>query len=135
MNYRRSEATEQEAVISWCFHHERLYPDLELIHHIPNGGSRNRAEAARLKAQGVKSGVPDLHLPAARGQYHGLYIEMKYGDNGLSTNQEKWLEALKAAGHYTAVCYGYYPAVSVMEEYLRLSPDESMSAPAGSIFK
>ena len=29
MNQLRSEGTEQENVISWCFHHERLYPDLK----------------------------------------------------------------------------------------------------------
>ena len=34
---------------------------------IPNGGSRHPAEAARLKAQGVKAGVPDLCIPVARG--------------------------------------------------------------------
>ena len=30
-----------------------------------------------LKRQGVKAGVPDIMLPAARAGYHGLYIELK----------------------------------------------------------
>ena len=43
-----SEALEQKAVIEYC--------DLKRIpvFHIPNGGYRNKAEAAHLKAQGVR---------------------------------------------------------------------------------
>ena len=35
------------------------------------------ATGGRLRAEGLKSGVPDLCLPSAHGEYHGLYIEMK----------------------------------------------------------
>ena len=69
---KRSEAAEQEAVIAWCGWMEKQHPELKLLFHIPNGGSRNKAEAANLKAQGVKPGVPDLCLPVARCGYHGL---------------------------------------------------------------
>jgi len=80
-NRRRSEATEQETLIQWCGWQQSKYPELKLIYHIPNGGSRNTLEAANLKRQGVKAGVPDLCLPVARNGFHGLYIEMKYGKN------------------------------------------------------
>ena len=73
----QSEATEQEKLISWTQYQYNEYPELKLIFHIPNGGSRNTLEAANLKRQGVKAGVPDLCLPVARQNYHGLYIEMK----------------------------------------------------------
>ena len=56
-----SEADEQRAVVEWCAW--RRIP----VFHIPGGGSRHPAEAARLKAQGVKAGVPDLCIPVARG--------------------------------------------------------------------
>ena len=69
---RRSEATEQEALITWCRIFENRYPELKMIYHIPNGGSRNRLEAANLKRQGVKAGVPDLCLPVPKDGYHGL---------------------------------------------------------------
>lgn len=78
-NRKRSEATEQERVISWCGYNADRHPELKLIYHIPNGGSRNELEAANLKRQGVKAGVPDLTLPVALNGYHGLYIEMKFG--------------------------------------------------------
>ena len=55
-NRRRSEATEQETVIQWCEWQQASHPELKLIHHIPNGGSRNTLEAANLKRQGGKSG-------------------------------------------------------------------------------
>ncbi|MBC3486703.1 VRR-NUC domain-containing protein [Pseudomonas sp. SWRI50] len=54
------------------------YPQAyKLIYHVPNGGHRIKAVAAKLKGQGVKAGVPDLVLPMARGGYFGLYIEFK----------------------------------------------------------
>lgn len=63
---KRSEATEQERVINWATFYAKDFPELDLLHHIPNGGSRNQLEAANLKRQGVKAGVPDFCLPVAR---------------------------------------------------------------------
>jgi hypothetical protein len=132
---KRSEATEQEHVVSWCFHREGMYPDLKWIHHCPNGGSRQKKEAARLKAQGVKAGVPDLHLPIPKGAYAGLYIEMKYNTGTVEDEQKEWIKAMKAAGHYACVCYGYDYAVKVIEEYVSLLPDQTMSHENGIILK
>lgn len=117
-NRKRSEATEQERVIDWCRWHEQRMPELRLIFHIPNGGSRNEIEAKRLKAQGVKAGVPDLCLPVPRGECHGLYIEMKYGRNKTTPKQEEWLEALRKQGYKTEICYGADEAITVLKEYL-----------------
>ena len=72
-----TEADEQIALFEWAALQSGRFPELTLLHHVPNGGSRNKIEAARLRAQGVKSGVPDLCLPVARGGNHGLYIELK----------------------------------------------------------
>ena len=88
------------------------------MYHVPNGGSRNKIEAARLRAQGVKSGVPDLCLPVARGGNHGLYIELKAGKNTTTENQRRWLEYLRQQGYYTAVCYGWQKAAELIERYL-----------------
>ena len=94
-NRKRSEATEQERVINWCGYNASEHPELKLIYHIPNGGSRNQLEAANLKRQGVKAGVPDLTLPVALKGYHGLYIEMKFGKNETTEKQKWWLEQLE----------------------------------------
>ena len=114
------EGNEQEALFSWAALARCRFPELDLLYHIPNGGSRNRLEAANLKRQGVKSGVPDLCLPVARGGYHGLYIEMKYGKNKTSENQNKWLEALQKQDYAVAVCYGWQEAQQVITDYLEI---------------
>lgn len=80
---KRSEATEQERVINWATFYAKDFPELALLHHIPNGGSRNQLEAANLKRQGVKAGVPDLCLPVPRNGKHekvmlGIYEAEQY---------------------------------------------------------
>lgn len=117
-NRKRSEATEQEALITWCGWMMNQHPELKLIYHVPNGGSRNTLEAANLKRQGVKAGVPDLCLPVPMNGFHGLYIEMKYGKNKTTEAQKEWLDALTEQGYFTAVCYGAEEAERVLSRYL-----------------
>ena len=118
-----TEAQEQMTLFSWAAMQSGKYPELNLLYHVPNGGSRHKAEAGRLRAEGVKAGVPDLCLPVARGQYHGLYIELKAGKNTTTKKQKEWLEYLRQQGYYTAVCYGWQPAAQLIEQYL-LHSDE-----------
>lgn len=76
MNMRcamRSEDTEQINVVSWANWNMNRYPELKWLHHVPNGGSRNKQEAVKLKQMGVKAGVSDLCLPYPKGLYCGLY--------------------------------------------------------------
>ena len=72
-----TESVEQTRLFQWARMEAGRWPELNLLYHVPNGGSRHRMEAAHLKQQGVRAGVPDLCLPVARGGCHGLYIEMK----------------------------------------------------------
>ena len=112
------EEREQIALMQWAAYQESVYPELHWLHHIPNGGMRSKATAGKLKAAGVKAGVPDLCLPVPRGGYAGLYIELKYGKNKPSEHQLEWLEYLSGAGYKTAVCYGFEEARNVILEYL-----------------
>ena len=115
-----TEGEEQARLFSWCRMQSRQHPELELLFHIPNGGSRNKAEAGRFKAEGVKAGVPDLLLPVPRGGYHGLFIELKRLDGGrLRTEQKAWLDRLRAQGYRTAVCRGWEEASEALLEYLK----------------
>lgn len=110
---------EQELVIRWSIGQIENWPELVLLHHIPNGGKRGKAEAAKLSRMGVKSGVPDLCLPVARGGFIGLYVEMKRQAGGrVSTEQKAWLAALHAAGHCVAVAEGHEQAIAVIRDYL-----------------
>ena len=120
MKKKQYEACEQIKLFNWVAFARSKYPELDMLYHIPNGGSRNQIEAANLKKQGVRAGVPDLCLPVARGKYHGLYIEMKYGKNNLSEKQKEWLSKLSEQGYATAVCYGWEAAAKVLEKYIAL---------------
>ena len=114
------EENEQITVFKWAAMQQKVYPELALLHHVPNGGQRNKVTAARLKAAGVKSGVPDICLPVPKDEFHGLYIELKYGKNKPSENQKQWIEQLNKQGYKAKVCYGAEEAIAVIKEYLKV---------------
>jgi hypothetical protein len=102
----------QKNVMNWVRDMIKLGRDeLELMHSIPNGGERPKVrgsngqwycpEGKRLNKEGLKKGMPDLCLPISRGQYLGLYIEMKAPGPkyGLTTDQKKVMAQLREAGH------------------------------------
>lgn len=120
-NLKRGEDTEQMGVIDWANWNTNRFPELKLLFHVPNGGKRNATEAARFKAMGVKAGVPDLCLPAPRGGFAGLYIEMKYGKNKPTDNQEQWIADLKKQGYKVEVCWSGEEATRTLEAYLQMS--------------
>lgn len=114
-----TEAEEQSALFQWAGLMKGKHPELSLLHHIPNGGYRNKQEAANLKREGVKAGVPDICLPVARQGCHGLYIELKRKKGGrISPTQACWMERLKKQGYQVAVCYGWVEAKNIILRYL-----------------
>ena len=114
-----AEAWEQKHLIEWSEWMQVRFPELRLLFHIPNGGKRSEVEAAHLKMQGVKRGVPDLFLPVARQGYHGLFIEMKTAKGVVSPFQREWLNDLADQGYYATVCRGADEAKKVIEAYLK----------------
>ena len=116
----REEQGIQIAVFEWAKWMEKQHPPLELMHHIPNGGKRSKAEAAIFKAMGVKSGVPDIFLPEPRGAYHGLYIELKSRSGKPSQDQTDMLERLQSAGYLACICDSFEKAIKIIGKYLSL---------------
>lgn len=114
-----TEEEEQKTVISWCRLHEARWPELGLIHHIPNGGKRSKSEAAGFKAMGVLAGVPDLFLPVPRAGFHGMYVELKALDGTVSKNQKEFLTAVIEQGYFGCVCWGAEDAIDVICRYMR----------------
>lgn len=119
-----SEADHQAALIAWAALEARRVPELALLYAVPNGELRHPAVAKRLRAQGVKAGVPDLVLPVARNGYHGLYLELKRPGGRLSPEQRQWLEALAEQGYRATVAYGFEEARAVIMAYLGLDNTE-----------
>lgn len=116
-----SEQVEQINLMRWAEYEKGAHPELKLLLHIPNGGSRTKAEAGRFRAMGVKPGVPDLLLPVARGAYHGLWIELKRADGGKTqAAQRGWIAALRDQGYEAVVCHGWVEASETIMKYLNL---------------
>ncbi|MFV0413325.1 MAG: VRR-NUC domain-containing protein [Oscillospiraceae bacterium] len=116
------EDVEQQQLFEWALWQSGACPELDYLYHVPNGGLRNKAVAGKLKAQGVKSGVPDLCLPVARNGFHGLYVEMKRKGETTSERQKEWLAFLKEGGYRTAVCEGCEAAIIVICDYMGIRP-------------
>ena len=109
----------QAAVFNWADNNIHQYPELALMYAIPNGGHRYKSVAAKLKKEGVRAGVPDVHLPVARNGYHSLYIELKVGKNKPTAKQQGWLTALREQGHKTAVCRDLASVQALIVSYLK----------------
>lgn len=110
-----------------------LFRRLELVlpevfdhaYHVPNGGNRTYATAAFLKAQGVKAGVSDICIDMARGQYHGLRIELKAPaphTAATSSEQKLWIIKFNAQGYFACVCVGQDEAWKTIAWYMALGP-------------
>jgi hypothetical protein len=115
---RDLEGAEQRALFKWAKYAQNRFPELQYLFHVPNGGARNAITGARLKAQGVKAGVPDIYLDVARGCYHGLRIELKAGKGKASEDQHNWILNLQAQGYYAQVCVGWEEARELIVKYL-----------------
>lgn len=115
---RDQEHQEQKALFEFAEWQQGKYPELKLMYAVPNGGHRHVAVAKKLKAEGVKSGVPDIELPVTRGGYTGLHVEMKVKPNKPSQAQRDFMAALGEQGRLCCVCYGAKEAWEAIKAYL-----------------
>lgn len=102
----------------------------QLLHAIPNGaklpythnkkGARYSPEAVKLLAEGMTPGIPDLHLPVARGGWHSLYIECKIAPNVLSDEQIAMMDRLTKEGNLCMVAWTREQGALILADYLTL---------------
>lgn len=78
---------------------KRCRPDV-FVFHVPNGGWRSATEGARLKAQGVVAGVPDLCI-LIEGRAH--FLELKAPGGSVSERQKFTMRRIRDAGAPTAI--------------------------------
>jgi len=128
---RQDEHELQKACVNWFGYQ---YPHLkDLLIAIPNGGKRHVKTAAKLKAEGVKAGVPDLFLAAPVGYKveangrkiiehlsAGFWIEMKTEKGVIRDSQQKYLDRLSEFGYSTVVCRSFEEFTKSIETYLGL---------------
>ena len=117
------EHAEQVSLIQWwALQCKRFGVYEQLLFAIPNGGQRNIITAKRMKDEGVRSGIPDLFLAVPRGNFHGLFIEMKKPQGGVvSENQKACMEMLSNNNYCVAVCHGFIDAQEAIKGYLSLA--------------
>ena len=108
----------QKALFHWAKVMENQHPELALLYANPLGGYRPKRTAAKMKAEGVKAGVPDITLPVARHGYHGLYIELKTERGRVTPEQRQWMWALYQQGYLALVCRGWEHARDLLLTYL-----------------
>ena len=116
-----SESSEQKAVIRWwsvvCG--DWSQPEFALMG-CPAQASRSPAGWGRIKAEGYRTGTPDLFLAVATPKSHGLFIEMKRAHGGtLSESQKEMIFTLGKQGYSVAVACGAEDAKKVIQEYLK----------------
>lgn len=115
-----TEHIEQSRFILWKRRKGMTDWRYNLIYAIPNGAKRHPALANYLKQEGLENGAPDVCFPYPSGKFPGLYIEMKYGENGLDKLQKVWRDRLIKAGYLHFVCYSCREAIAVVISYLHL---------------
>lgn len=124
-----SEHAIQSAFIRWATLAQREHPELMNLFAVPNGGlrpfdidskgRRYSTVARKMKAEGVKEGVPDILLLVPRLGYHGLAIETKRPGGRVSPVQAEWHKRLQDQGYFVKVCFSVEEMIAITKWYLQ----------------
>ena len=97
----------------------RRYPKaVGVFYHIPNGGFRKITTARLLKRMGVLPGVSDFFCMQPRGEYSGLYLELKTEEGRLSEDQKTFLFLAQNCGYMALPVWGEVDAKDVIDMWL-----------------
>jgi hypothetical protein len=94
-------------------------PELSMLFAVPNGFVSTPAQKAKMKREGLKSGVPDICLAVPAHNYHGLFIEMKLKGNAPTPKQKQWHAKLRGWGYCVKVCHDWIEASELIVRYTR----------------
>lgn len=117
-----SENQIQARYFGWADMMALKIPSLKLLFHIPNGSHKSVTSRAIFKLIGLKAGVPDVFLPVAAGEYHGLWIEFKSEKGRVSDVQQEWHEKLAEQGYKVIVSRDWNEAADETLRYLGQPP-------------
>lgn len=100
---------------------KRKHKNILLNYAVPNGGDRNARVGKKLKAEGVKRGIPDYVVVMVN---FTLYIEMKRAKKSLSSVTKEQKEAIeqinKGNTSIARVAYGAKEAIELVKFYVKL---------------
>lgn len=126
---RVAEQIEAESLWRWVESHVRRYPELRLLHHVPNGDSRSPQAGARLRASGLRPGVVDYILDWPRLEYLGLRLELKSQTGALRPLQVCWGGCYESIGYYWTVARGWKEASEQITAYLGMGDPAHWDGP------
>lgn len=115
---KSKEHDEQCALFEWSAYMEGKYPCLSVLYAVPNGGKRDAITGAKLKAEGARAGVSDIHLPVPLHGYSGLWIELKIKPNKPTDAQIRWIEQMKSYSHAAFVAYSCTECINIITNYI-----------------
>lgn len=108
------ESNLQQACVKWF---KLAYPK-KVIFSIPNEGMRQKANASRLKAEGMLAGVSDIFIMEPVGKYHGLWVELKIPPNTPTKSQSDFIRKADERDYANWVCYSFDQFKENVEIYL-----------------
>ena len=82
---------------------------------VPNGGHRHIAEASRLKAEGVRSGTPDLCFMLEGGKV--AWLEMKTAKGTLGPAQKAFRDLAQRLGHQWGLARSVDEAIVLLTQW------------------
>lgn len=134
-----SEHSQQVALFAWAALNVGKYPQLAYMFAIPNGFFGSAEQKAKMKAEGLRTGVCDVFLPTPirkrdyqgfgedwKYGYHGCFIEMKiekyrnHKDGGCSETQIDFINHVVHEGYYCKVCYNWEEARDILIKYIEI---------------
>lgn len=97
-----------------------IFPKLprKLLFAVPNGGSRNKIEAANMKRQGVAAGVADVILLVPKKGFASLCIEFKTKTGRQSDEQKEFQFQAEKCGSKYVVVRSVEQGIREVKEYI-----------------
>jgi len=113
---RHTESNEQIVAMDWL---RAQHPQIAL-HTLHIGNERKASYYAGyiMKRMGVLKGASDLFMAWPKGDYHGLFIEVKSKTGKPSAEQKAFLQRMRDVGYRAEICYGADEVINTIKDYL-----------------
>ena len=110
-----SEDAVQIAFIAWC----RLHRDeRQFAFHIPNEGRRSQLGHVIAKRKGLVKGASDNFIPAARGGWNGLVLELKADGKHPTIEQQAFGADMERCGYAFRSADSIDAAMATTQQYM-----------------
>jgi len=120
---RRAEPLEHQSqavfIAWWSYFCHIVKLDERLLYAVPNAGAgAQRGQAGKMKAEGVRPGIPDVNLDVPRNGCHGLRLEFKRRGEKPRPHQLEVIDLLRQQGYDVQIVYSLDEAMRVVMAYL-----------------